>query len=58
MLVRDRFGHQPRLSDYIGPCIPNGPIRHKDGVAVPVRKELQCCDSGFVQSILEMQKDV
>jgi hypothetical protein len=36
--------------DYIGPCIPNGPIRHKHAVGVSVRKELQCRDSGFVQS--------
>src|SRR5260221_496062 len=50
MLVRDRLGHQHRLSDYIGPCIPNGPISHKHAVGVSVRKELQCRDSGFVQS--------
>ena len=50
MIVRDRFGHQHRLSDYIGPCIPNGPISHKHAVGVSVRKELQCRDSGFVQS--------
>ncbi len=34
MLVRNRFGHQHRLSDYIGPCIPNGPIRHKHALGV------------------------
>jgi hypothetical protein len=30
MLVQDRFGHQHRLSDYIGPSIPSGLISHKD----------------------------
>src|SRR5258707_5805661 len=34
MLVRDRFCHQHRLSDYIGPCIPNWPISHKHAVGV------------------------
>src|SRR5260370_39474158 len=56
MLVRDRFGHQHRLSDYIGPSIPSGLISHKDA-RMPresVRKELQCRDSGFVQSILRL----
>jgi hypothetical protein len=33
------------------PCIPNGPISHKHAVGVSVRKELQCRDSGFVQSV-------
>jgi hypothetical protein len=33
------------------PCIPNGPISHKQAVGVSVRKELQCRDSGFVQSV-------
>ena len=27
ILVRDRFGHEHGLSDCIGPCIPEGPIR-------------------------------
>ena len=34
ILVRDRFGHEHGLSDYIGPCIPEGPIRHKHAVGV------------------------
>jgi len=54
MLVRDRFGHQHRLSDYIDPSIPIGLISHKDSRMPPgvsVRKELQCRASGFVQSI-------
>jgi hypothetical protein len=39
MLVRDRFGHQHRLSDYIGPSIPSGPIRHKHAVGVSARQQ-------------------
>src|SRR5258708_1753162 len=34
ILVRDRFGHEHGLSDYIGPCIPEDPIRHKHAVGV------------------------
>src|SRR6266536_4935891 len=34
ILVRGRFGHEHGLSDYIGPCIPEGPIRHKHAVGV------------------------
>src|SRR5258708_19591992 len=32
ILVRDRFGHEHGLSDYLGPCIPAGPIRPNHAV--------------------------
>jgi len=48
-LVPDRFGHEHGLSDCIGPCIPEGPIRHKHAVGVSAlqqasmpRERLRC----------------
>jgi hypothetical protein len=36
---RDRFGHQHRLSDYIGQCIPNEPTSHKHAVGLLVLQQ-------------------